>query len=266
MAKQNNDLGTIPSWLQERSQKTEERSVRLEIEVKYLLPKAVLPSIKKSKMGLMEQQELDQIYLTSDVVEPFAEDLELPPDTFFKEWRVRRIDDKFFFTAKGSRSRDGAQREEFEIPISKSLFSKLRLAAEKQRTPYQVCKTRYSFPVSLADDMVLVEIDDYHKTGSGSVELDFITCEVEVHKPELADILQKGRFFAPDLLFLKQGVDVTGVEVFSNREIAENGFVANSYSELVDWLTQNYMASLDHACESIRKGTHRKGCKSQELL
>ena len=237
--------------------KTKHPAERLEIEVKYILPRTIFSRIQNAADAT--KQELEQIYLSRVVVESFTRELGIPTDVVFDEWRIRRVDREFRFTAKGARSGDGTQRREFEIGLATPLFERLKCAAEQEGTLLRICKTRYSYPVSFADDVVLVQIDDYHAIDDSEGEMDFVTCEVETHSKELALILLKGRFFAPDLLFLKQGRNVTGIQELSNNHLAQHGFVAHTYAGILDWLNQRCLCDLDRAQEEFRKGNMASG-------
>ncbi len=215
-----------------------EKKLRLEIEVKLILPENIFSQVKDRK-GI-KKKDIEQIYLTPNLVGQFSKELSLPADVIFKEWRVRRTDHKHTFTAKSKPGKKGVQRTEYQTGISDSLFSAIKNLAYSKGSICQVQKTRYSFLADFAEEQVSVEIDDYHATGKGTHSLDFVSCEVEVSTPESAEMIIKGSLFSPDLLFMKQGINVTGIREFSNRFLAEHGFVADSYSDIVEWVRQYY--------------------------
>ncbi|MCP4346023.1 MAG: hypothetical protein GY795_10920 [Desulfobacterales bacterium] len=142
-----------------------EKKLRLEIEVKLILPENIFSQVKHRK-GI-KKKDIEQIYLTPDLVGQFSKELSLPKDVIFKEWRIRRTDHKYSFTAKSKAGKKGIQRTEYQTGISDSLFSAIKNLAYSKGNMCQVQKTRYSFLADFAGEQVSVEIDDYHATGKG---------------------------------------------------------------------------------------------------
>ncbi len=264
----NENTGQIPLWLQASLDDKKDQRQRIEIEIKLIIPKEIAFKILNEKNAV--KHEIEQLYLTEKIVNLFADRLGVQNANEFDEWRIRRKDQNCYFTAKRSiKGGGGAQRTEYEIVIDSSLFAELKKNLSFQdEKPLQILKTRYDFLTYLADEEVLVEIDDYHATGKGSKELDFVSCEIEVPRIELANILQKGNYFAPSLQFLKQGLDVTGIKSFSNRVLAEHGFIKDSYNEILDWLVQRYLTDLQNAVVHLEEGDTEQGIQQgkQALL
>ena len=251
--------GQIPEWMAAAVLEGTVERARLEIEIKLIIPRESAFSVIRANNA--SEHEIEQLYLTAQIVESFSDGLNVPEDADWVEWRIRRKDSSFFFTTKGISSAGGAQRREYETKISQELFCALRESAVQEGSLLQVKKTRYNFLTRLADEDVLIEIDDYHATGQGSCELDFVSCEIEVPRLELANILQKGNYFSPSLQFLKLGLNVTGMKPFSNRSLAEHGFIREKYKDILVWLTETYVSDLSNAADAILTSNHGTGIK-----
>jgi len=256
--------GKIPTWLK-KDLKNIIGDIRNEIEVKFLFHRDWLNRIIESKD--VSQKKIEQIYLSEDTANLFSDKLTIPKEIIPKEWRIRCInvnnEKKYKFTSKGTASKEGTKRKEYEKNISKELYDTLKSSEQKKGNLYQVIKTRYSYKTFFADLLVKVEVDDYHSTGKRLSQYDFITCEVEVPEQRLADVILNRKYFSKELQFLRQGYNLTGIKQFSNRKLAENGFVANSYDELIDWL---YQYHLDNIKKYISKLEIEKSSDKDELF
>nr|VFJ58873.1 MAG: HD domain-containing protein [Candidatus Kentron sp. DK] len=247
--------GDMPPWLQRLIEPRQDTSNRLEIEVKFLLRRVWIGDF----VGLPDTriQAIEQRYLPFDLVHA-----QLPPDRMpedadrFEEWRIRKLDEQYFLTAKRPAGQDAAQRVEYEIGIVAPLYGQLLAAADAAEEFFRVAKTRYSRVVEFARQSVLVQIDDYRAVGRQQcLDMDFVTCEVEVPDPRLARILRSGRFFVPELGFLNQGIDLTGIKDFSNRRLAEHGFLAEDFDGLLDRLRAGQLERLHRIVEAGRQRT-----------
>ena len=205
----------------------------IEIEVKFILPRSIFD--EQMDRPNVYRQAIEQIYLSETVVQPFATSLRLPEGKMYKERRIRKLNEKYIFTAKGEKSADGTKREEYELLIDEPLYNDLKSAASKEPLK-QIDKTRFSYKVPFEDGDVLVEFDDYHSTGGGTLHLDFVSCEIEVSQEEWASQLLSGNYEAPELQFLKEGINVTGNKAFSNSQLSKQGFGVKNYAELVESL------------------------------
>jgi len=239
----------IPDWLKNPYTDDSQKRERSENEVKFVLPKGVLSELKKNID--LEVKLIDQIYLEKFIVDAFKDDLSLPQDKIYKEYRIRHKGEDYFFTAKSVARKVGIQRDEYETEIDSFLFDTIKRKSSQIANLKRVKKTRYSFITVLAQIEVLVELDDYHITGKGEHSYDFVTCEVEVPEVRFAQILQKDRFFTPDLLFIKQGFDVTGINNFSNRKLAEYGFVSDSFSGIKNWLQTFHSSNIQDSLNAL---------------
>ncbi|MBT8490692.1 MAG: hypothetical protein KJN62_06570, partial [Deltaproteobacteria bacterium] len=235
--------GNIPPWLQRLIDPRQDAGERLEIEVKFLLRRAWIEEFLKASDTRI--QAIEQVYLPFGLVRAHLTPDLMPQDAeSFEEWRIRQSDDDYFLTAKRAEGQDAAQRLEYEVNIPIPLYDKLLAAAEATGKPLRVTKTRYSRIVEFSQQLVLVQVDDYQAAGKQSLNVDFVTCEVEVPDPRLAHILRSGRFFAPDLHFLHQGIDLTGIKSFSNRQLAEHGFIAQDFAGLLERLRRDQLERL----------------------
>jgi len=253
-------LGYMPAWLQEK-QKWQRSRKRVEVEVKYLLPRALLQALQAKEE--LTKQELEQIYLPNnkELLAFAAQEPDLDFLYKYEEWRLRRADDEYFFTAKKRLSGDGYERREFEKEITRETFEQSKERLRESGPLLHINKTRYSQTVPFADEEVFVQIDDYRATKQGAVNLDFVTCEVEVRQLEVAEVLKKRNFFAPRLLFLKEAINLTGIKEFSNRYLAENGFIAQTYEGVLKWLDERDIEKFSQASNLIRKGEVAQGVR-----
>ncbi|MEM7392964.1 MAG: CYTH domain-containing protein [Verrucomicrobiota bacterium] len=195
--------------------------MNLEIEIKLQIPRDLL-----SRLVVLEgvpEKPIEQIYLTEELVAPFRETFGIASDAAFDEYRIRRKADTCTFTAKTWKGELGMQRDEYEITIAADLYKKLKALAAGSGAFHALTKIRRSVEVDLNGETVLLEVDDYRTTAGREVEPDFVICEVEVPRPELADALRKGHFSCEALEPLKQARDVTGRKEFSNHYLAEFG-------------------------------------------
>ena len=264
MSNKHSNQAYTPDWIKKHITETQKQG-RVENEVKFVLPIRILSEIKKKNNPKIKK--IDQIYLEQDIVNKFIEDLFLPKEILFNEFRIRQKGNDYFFTAKGPARNDGIQRDEYEKDIDNILFENIKQESNREKKLKRVKKTRYIFKTIFAQEEVTVEIDDYHVTGKGKHSYDYITCEVEVPNLRLAQILQKDRFFAPDLLFIKLGFNVTGINQFSNRYLAENGFIANSYLGIKKWLLTIHSTTVQSALRTISEGYYQEGIeKAKESL
>ena len=241
--------GEIPTWLQEQLEAVKVGSnSRVEMEVKFIVSRPTVLELLKEEF--IKKESIEQIYLESEWIEEYETDLEIPTDQKFVEWRIRKRDNEFIFTAKGAPDEAGIKRDEYEKAISLETYEKMKIEASHYGELECVVKTRYSFKVSLAEEEVWVQIDDYHETGSGSHTLNFVSCEVEVPNIGISQVLIHGRFFSPDLYFLRLGINVTGIKEFSNRQLAIHGFPASTYQQLTKWLQNLYLKQIDQILSS----------------
>ena len=266
MCKKNTIDNNIPDWMKNKYNDDSQKRERAENEVKFVLPKGVLSELKKNFD--LEVKLIDQIYLEKFIVDSFKDDLLLPQDDIYKykEYRIRHKGEDYFFTAKSVARQDGIQRDEYEKKIDNLLFDKIKRKSNQIANLKRVKKTRYVFKTVFAQKEVLVELDDYHITGKGEHSYDFVTCEVEVPEVRFAQILQKDRFFAKDLLFLKQGFDVTGIINFSNRKLAEYGFVSDSFSGIKNWLQTFHSSNIQAFLNSLSNNNPEEIIKAKESL
>lgn len=199
---------------------------REEIEVKFIVPKKILPPPQKWVTHFKaEKYYIEQFYLSpqyfKEILAAYPE-LRKPSEPPVNEIRLRQKNDLFIITAKGSStSKKKYIRSESEKTISEAEFNSL-----KPKAFCNISKNRICFETKLAGSPVHVDMDDYIATWNGGVNLDYVTCEVEVPDDKLAKILISGKFFIPDLIFLRQGIHTVHETGFSNREIAEKGFPA----------------------------------------
>lgn len=119
--------------------------------------------------------------------------------SFFPTLRIRKHDDKFFFTAKG---RGHMVREEFEMEIKEEEYKKLKEKTEG----IEIDKTRYYIPLK---NGLTGEFDVFH----GSLEGLFLL-EVEFKTEEEAN-----RFDPPEWF----GEDVSMKKKYKNSWLAEFG-------------------------------------------
>lgn len=245
--------GDMPQWLETEVQKPTIVKTRVEIEVKFLLPREKID-------GLLSQSDvkkstIHQYYVPFEVVQQecakipiqIQDTITLPEGAeTYDEWRVRSRDEKCVLTGK-KKSKQAAVRQEFEIDIAPELF--LNILKGSGDGCYCVEKTRYSKSVHLAGDTAQIDLDDYHRVGTSTQRsqdnLDFITCEVEVANVNLANTLIKGYLFISELQFLKGAIDVTGVSAFSNKNLARHGFPAADYQALKVWLRKEHLEELN---------------------
>ncbi len=206
----------------------ENEKAQTEIEVKFIISRSVFEGVVRCHQPA--EREIEQIYLSSGLALSFAGTLGFRDHEHYNEWRIRRKGDRHFFTAKGPAVAGGTQRREFETAIDEVLFSRIKEKTLGDGEPKQVNKTRFSFELDIENETVEVVLDDYHEVAGSPVQLDFVTCEVEVTNPRLADEMVAGRTLIPELDFLSQGIHVTGIKSFSNRQLAENGFIHSSFA------------------------------------
>jgi hypothetical protein len=232
--------GEMPPWLSRLLSPRPEARTRLEIEVKLLLPRDAAAAFMQA--ADVTRQTIRQIYLPFELVGAEVPAALLPPDPdAFDEWRIRRLDDERVLTAKCAAGDDAAQRREYETAIPAVLFERLEGLGLGLGGLDLIAKTRYSRVVELAQQPVLVQVDEYHAAAGKDLDLDFVTCEVEVPDLRLAHILRGGRFFARDLQFLHRGTDLTGIKSFGNRCLSRQGFPAPCYAEVLVWLRRHLL-------------------------
>ncbi len=207
-----------------------------EIEVKFILSRPVFERVVNRHRPA--KKEIEQVYLSPELALFFADKLGYRDHEAYNEWRIRRKGDKYFFTAKGPALAHGTQRREFETAIDESLFSKIKEQTLGDGKPKQVDKTRFSFELDIENEAVEVSIDDYRAVAGTPIKLDFVTCEVEVKNQRFADEMVAGRTLVPELAFLSQGIHVTGIKSFSNRQLAENGFSHTSLAAVASSLAR----------------------------
>ncbi len=235
------DIGKIPAWLQQQLHKRTPDRRRLEIEVKFIVPRASLSRImSRSDVTTLN---IEQTYLPA--APPASLSIELAPfsDPVFTEWRLRDVDGACFLTAKSDTVSHGTERAELELSITPDLYTRISRVSEGTSLVHRIRKTRRRLLAPFAGEEVIVAIDDYHLAAHREWRADFLTCEIELPERRLATILLRGRFFAPDLLFLKQGCSVTGIREFSNRYLAEFGFVEGSFAGLLEWIRRYRLSS-----------------------
>lgn len=151
----------------------------MEIEKKFLVEK--LPNLEGCKF-----YEIEQAYLTLDKAKK-------------EEERIRKLDDKFFYTIKKG---VGLQREENEMEISKERYFHLK----KRHIGSIITKRRYK--ICLQDNL-FAELDVYSGDLEGLkiVEVEFQTVEQAIS-------------FNPPSWF---GKDVTTVEDYKNAMLSTQG-------------------------------------------
>jgi len=230
--------GNLPSWFRRHVTGGGIKAERREIELKYLLPRAVWSEI--SPNWKVEGVPISQYYLPAELgmamvkkLAPLAgaSETELP---VFDEWRVRGKGSNHYFTAKGAiRGTGGVERHEFEVSISADEFAKTISTSGISGLE----KVRCSHPLAFSDTQVVAECDDYTRVGDQQDRrLDFLVCELEVESREIAEIIRAGSFFAPDLQFIRACVEVTGLKEFGNHSIATKGLPVGSIEEAVGWI------------------------------
>ena len=234
----------MPTWLSQLIDTRETAATRRELEAKFIIRKTDIQTFLERPN--LRVKEIEQLYLDYALVQKNVPSSLLPPEAeTYTEWRIRKQNDEYRFTAKRADPKNIGQRDEYESPIKETLFKQLKTAAQNQPKTLIVCKTRYTQIVELAQQQVAVEVDDYHITGAGEQQLDFITCEVEVPDVRLLTILLSGQFYAPQIQFLLKGIDVTGIKAFSNAKLANHGFKDIQYKQILDRLHQENLEKLN---------------------
>lgn len=248
----------LPPWLDSEIFDSAKIREREEIEVKFLLPRSAMDDfIGQSNVST---HDVKQYYVTFNAVlqaisanEVFAT-IDLPENGHeFNEWRVRQLDQQYYLTGK-KKSENAAKRLEHERVIPQELFVQILTAAGENGLGVE--KTRRRKKIQLAGEEAIIELDDYHRVGNpnsqpkkGQPPFDFVTCEIEVANLNLANTLSKGYWFIEDLLFLRKGIDITGIEVFSNKQLAKNGFVQHDYQSLRQWVSDHLIAQINALLE-----------------
>jgi hypothetical protein len=236
--------GKISSFLESDLIKGSYEEVWTETEIKFLLHKDWLKYIASQENVVVKK--IEQIYLPEEIVSLYIDQLRIPSNVAFKEWCIRCLnDDEFVFISKTAAGKGGTQRQGYQVEITKKLFDQLKKNAQDQDRLQYIDKTRYSLKCIFEDTEVGVDVDDYHVTGKGKKELDFITCEVEVPSIKLADAIISAKFFPKELQFLRHGYNITGIIIFFNKYLAKDGFIVDSYSGLLDWLYQYHFNNVE---------------------
>jgi dGTP triphosphohydrolase len=231
--------------------KKEEIKTREEIEIKFVIPKNILPSRENWKDHYKAQEfHIEQYYLSLESFEKVFKSYPELEEPSVNEIRIRKKNEKYIITSKGSKSKAKYIRFESEKIIDENEYNSL-----KAKAFCGISKNRYSFETMLAGTEVHIDMDDYIETGNGKLSLDFVTCEVEVPADKYARILISGKFFIPDLIFLRRGINTVYEKGFSNREISENGFPANIYKEIVKYVRDSRLKKIE---ELSKKATTSK--------
>lgn len=223
--------------------------VREEIEIKFIIPKSVLPpQMEWVSHFKAEKYSIEQYYLSGRY---FEEILNTHPElkmSTVDEIRIRQKNEKYIITAKGNKSAKKYIRQELEKTINANEYNSL-----KSKAFCRISKCRYSFNSTLASESVHVDMDDYIATGNEDLNLDFVTCEVEVSDDKYAKILISGKFFIPGLIFLRQGIHTVYESGFSNRELAENGFPATSYKAVLKHIRKLRLNKIENLAQKAAR-------------
>lgn len=237
-SKKENSSGNIPTWLEGIIGVTESSSERKEIEAKFVL------KIKDAK-SLIEHPEtkkytLEQFYLPVDVVIAHLSKNDAPDEELasYSEWRIRKKNTAYLFTCKRNLKGCVGVRDEYETPISKESYKKLKYHAQRESNSLFVKKTRYTRLLEIAEQPIAIEVDVYTETGAGITNLDFVTCEIEVPKIGILDSIRSRAALHPALSFLGFGLDATDIKQLSNKYLAQYGFIKETYKEFKQWLKE----------------------------
>jgi hypothetical protein len=226
-----------------------EIKTREEIEIKFIIPKNILPSQENWENHFKAQRSyIEQYYLSPEsfdqIFKIYPELNESPVD----EVRIRQKNENYIITAKGRKTREKYIRSEAERHIAKNEYDLL-----KKKAFCGISKYRYSFESQLAGTDVHIDMDDYIATGDGELNLDFVTCEVEVPEDKYAKILISGKFFIPDLVFLRRGINTVHEKGFSNREISESGFPANDYQSIIKHIRSSRLTKIEELSKKAKR-------------
>jgi HD domain len=244
MSTKTTNRGKAPGWLESNvSIATAVCSKREEIEAKFILHKkdaqAALqyPDVKK--------YIIEQFYLPVSVVESVLPKDVAPDDLrTYSEWRIRKKNDAHLFTCKRTKEGITGVRDEYETSLDEQIYVQLKKEALRDGAAYFVKKIRYTRSQEIAQEEVTIEIDVYSETGSGKLDMDFVTCEVEVASVEILELIRNHGAINSDFAFLGLGLDATGVEELSNKYLAQYGFNKNSFSEYKTWLKKKSVTDL----------------------
>lgn len=222
---------------------------REEVEVKFIVPKKVVQIENKSIASLgAVHSYIEQYYLSEKYFESILNENPELKNSSVNEIRIRKKNGKHLLTAKGGKSKANYIRFEVEKEISNEEFEKL-----KKKSQCGIIKNRYSFESRLGDIPVHVDIDDYIANSKGELHLDFVTCEVEVPSKEYAKVLISGKFFIPELIFLRQGLHTVYVKGFSNRQISEKGFPGNNYKAIVKFIRKSQLEEANRLAKNANR-------------
>lgn len=166
----------LPLWFQKHLDQIGKKSVRKEIELKYIVPRNVISNVVA--WNQTPPAAIAQYYLDSIAGKSLFRTLAVSgeSESEFQEWRIRRKGDSYYFTAKGAIAGSrGIERREFETSISQEQFEQ----SKSTQGIRGLSKSRRSWPVSFSDGQIVVECDDYQLANSDS-SFDFVVCELEV--------------------------------------------------------------------------------------
>jgi len=237
MKKLANNIGEMPDWI-DNDIANDAPSERDEMEAKFLVRKKDAQSAINHKDN--QKFLIEQIYLTVDIVESFLPEKMIPNDLReYSEWRIRKKTecqinkniDNYYFTCKRQKGKELGVRKENQFPINKKIFNQLKNQAINNGVICFINKIRYTRKIIISQQKVSIDIDEYLETSTGEIDLDFVTCELEVQSVKILDLIRRRVTFHPELTFLCLGLDVTGVAEFSNKCIGQSGFSKSHFSK-----------------------------------
>lgn len=236
--------GALPDWLEGIVTSNDKQSERKEIEAKFVLK-------KKDAIPLIEhpdaiKYDIEQFYLPAKIVKSYLPNKYLPHDSVetYSEWRIRKKNDSYLFTCKRNNENTIGIRDEYEVTIDKETYDLFISHVRNEIKPEFVKKTRYTHIIEISDEKIAVEVDVYYETGAGKVDLNYVTCEIEVPTEEILGSIRSRASLHPSLAFLGLGFDATEVKQLSNKFLAKNSFIKSDYLELKNWIKETRISKV----------------------